>query len=79
MEWAVMLFMASQAYGAAGSELLGTYETKVECETISAQLSKEADSPHRGSTFKLGSKTTPDLEVHLYYTCAPVPKAYFFE
>jgi hypothetical protein len=80
MEWALMLFMAMKT--GAASELLGTYKTMLECQTVAELASQKAYEQDRDSD---GLRTLDGYgsftmeQVQLYYTCAPVPKAYIYE
>jgi len=77
MEWALMLFMTTEA--GAASELLGTYKTLDECQPIAKELSEKADSSFGRKTYKNGFVEIRQYEINLHYTCAPAPKAYIYQ
>ena len=78
MEWALMLLMAIKT--GAASELLGTYKTMHECQTVAQKLSGDAAWSNGRETYIAGEKTsTSQPRIRMYYSCSPVPKAYIYE
>mgnify|MGYP001592107040 CR=1 FL=1 len=81
MEWALYLLIMNGSHPEfardqfTSTELLGTYETRLECEDLAQDLSRAAGKVDR--IYQRGSMAPWGLE--RAYFCTPVPKAYIYE